>query len=362
MCDAGFFACARGGCCDAASPAQPGVLTTSATLNRVSFELDARDLPHVAFVGDAQAGVQYATWESGAWATQSLEAPGLGGTAPSLALDQRGYPHVAFYDSLNKDLKYAAWTGSAFDVAAVDTPGDVGLCVSLRVDASGKPHIAYHDVTQKQLKYARFDGATWSISTVDSTSDECSISLALDSQQNARIAYKKDVTDLFFASFDGTTWSTQFVYAPPSVNFQSRYGAYHNALRLDSQGHAHILTHDYTTAFLPSHRIQYVRWDGTQWVRRQLTSGNRAGGNQLVLDAQDRAHTTAHLGQAKQLTYRRLLASGDTEAGTMFSMSASLFHDLALDRAQHPHIVSTHEVNAGVELRYARYDGTEWLE
>lgn len=361
-CDPGFFACAVGGCCAAAPQAPAGPLTGLSVSGEVSFALDARDLPHVAFTGAAQEGVQYTTWSAGAWATQPLEAAGLGGAQPSLALDANGYPHIAFYDTINQDLKYAVWTGSGFAVEVVDAPGDVGGCVSLQVDASGQPHIAYHDETQGQLKYARFDGATWSIASVDGASSECSISLALDSQQRPQIAYKKTSTDLFFASFDGAMWQPQFVYAPPRVNLTSRYGALHNTLRMDSQDQPHILTHDSTTAASPARRIQYLRWDGTQWQRTQVASADQVGNNDLALDAQDRVHMTAFFGGANQLSYRRLLSSGDPEPGTNFTRNARFHHALTLDQAQHPHILSTHEVNGALELRYARYDGSAWLE
>ena len=216
------------------------------------------------------------------WDIQPVDAPSQFTNMEDrgLVLDASGYPHIAY----GSDHLYYAWhDGTRWHYEVVDPAPLVGEYASLQLDTLGYPHISYYDAKNGDLKYAHFDGAAWQTEIADSVGDVGSYnSLVLDAVGRPHISYlvSWDICDLRYAYFDGSSWITETVDSEGWVGLSS-------SLALDSNGYPHISYYEFG-----EHQLKYARYDGATWhieiVASQLPSWGES--TSLVLDAFDYPH------------------------------------------------------------------------
>ena len=164
------------------------------------------------------------------------------------------------HSSSPAELKYAAWNGTGWTRETVDPTAEPDLSVSLALDTAGNPRIAYCDTNNGDLKYAVRTGSAWSIQPVDS-GIAVDPSLALDGAGTPRIAYYDIANqDLKYAVWSGSSWSIQTVDGTGNVGMQP-------SLALGSGGNPRIAYVDLTGG-----RIKYAAWTGTAWAFESMGS------------------------------------------------------------------------------------------
>ena len=118
-----------------------------------------------------------------------------------LAYDADGVLHIAYHDGLERNLKYVTrlTDGTLSAPQVIDTSGnDVGGQVSIALDSRGRAGVAYFDGSAGDLRFAHFNGATWDVEIVDSRgSVGLYPSIVYDGDDRAVISYfRKSSGDL----------------------------------------------------------------------------------------------------------------------------------------------------------------------
>jgi hypothetical protein len=184
----------------------------------------------------------------------------------------------------------------------------------LALDAAANPHISYFDGRTSDLMYASWDGSQWLTQTVDSEGSTGHIPvLALHTDGNPHISYYDSTrAEMRYAHWDGSQWISQTVESAGGV---AEFG--NGSLVVDSSGRPH-LSYQYFDSWNAVSQLRYTWWDGTHWIVQTVEGSDHTSG--LGVDS-----------------------------------------SLALDSAGHPHI-SYVEVEWGVgNLRYASWDGSQWV-
>lgn len=164
------------------------------------------DRPSISYYDASKKDLRYATCtqdcgtDSPQWSLFTIDETGDVGLYTSLKIDSIGNLHINYYDAIGQDLRYATGSPMSGGILIVSSDGDVGQYASLALSEDDKPHIAFYNRTTGTIWYAFCDGtdclspSDWKATEVDSigaipTTVERAISLVLDEDGNARIAY-----------------------------------------------------------------------------------------------------------------------------------------------------------------------------
>ena len=234
----------------------------------------------------------------------------------------------------------------------VDDGGDlgaVGAYASLALGVEDRPHISYYDETHSSLRVAREDGAGWQIASLDSDYvSACQTSIALDAAGRPHVSYcgmdGDGAARLQYARFDGAAWLTATVSAE---------AASYTSLALDTTGRPHI-------GFLASGQVRYAVKRGDTWPVGTVVTAGAAESLSLALDSNGGPHISYYDAAGGCLRYAYLDGTVWTPAPEPVECGASAgagrYNSLALDAADSPRIA----YEADGQLRYARYDGSDW--
>ena len=171
---------------------------------------------------DSQSGIEYATNAGG---STSVVEVGSGPIAyefgTSIQLDADELPGVAYYDDVAQALAFAKFNGSDWSVEFVDDDGDAGRYASLVYDSDGTPHISYFvfdGANSGTVRHAWLDGGAWVIEDVDTLNDvepghlgaRKITALAFDAAGDLHIAYS-DLNRLVYGRRGADGWTMQEV-------------------------------------------------------------------------------------------------------------------------------------------------------
>jgi hypothetical protein len=126
-----------------------------------SLALDGEGGPHISYYKPLSSNGEllYAQHSGTVWITNTVDG-GLGsgygeGGYASLALASTDpyTPYISYYDYAHGSLKYASYNSGAWMTETLDSTGDVGAYTALALDSFGRPHISYYDATNTDLKY-----------------------------------------------------------------------------------------------------------------------------------------------------------------------------------------------------------------
>lgn len=218
-----------------------------------SLELASTGYGRIAYISAPDANLRYATQSVITWSLSTVDTTGRT-YALSLDLDASDLPHIAYYDNMNDDLRYARRTAqSTWIRETVQSAGDIGSYPSLVVDASGNPHISYKRSADNSLMYARKSGGVWTIETVARVAPGSVYnSLQLDGAGQPRISYNVAGAFNFFAYSwkSGGEWYQCTVESGDLGQF--------NSLALTAGGEPHVSYFNSETGDL-----KYATWQPT---------------------------------------------------------------------------------------------------
>jgi hypothetical protein len=204
-----------------------------------AFALDAAGRPHLAYEALAPAAVlRYASRASGAWATADVGVAGAGGCSNtgglSLVVDAAGAAHVAWSgDYPAYGLQYATNRGGTWVVTTLDTPYITS--VSLAVDAQDKAHIAYTD-NAGNLKYARDAMGAWVVDVLVSSGAPGRAALAVDAGGYVYVSYVDgQYGELRYLGNASGAWRTLVIDRADADT-----GSTDTAIAVDAQGRVHF--------------------------------------------------------------------------------------------------------------------------
>jgi hypothetical protein len=198
--------------------------------------------------------LNYNTYVSGEWVSETIGVLEFGGGLSSLTIGSDGKAHIFYYKNRDhlgnlRDLMYATNTSGTWVHEIVD--GDRNRHSSTVVTPSGEVHISYHysDSTTKQLRYAFRKDGTWTNEIVETRSNYVSgSSIDIDPSGNVHIAYQSADSypysvDILHAVRNSGQWRTETVDSDGTPNGDS-------SIVVDSTGKQHILYLDDTDATL----------------------------------------------------------------------------------------------------------------
>ncbi|MGB9200897.1 chitobiase/beta-hexosaminidase C-terminal domain-containing protein [Methanobacterium sp.] len=270
--------------------------------------------------------------------TYTLDKPGAGGTwntttidnngvYNSIAVDSLGNPHIAYYQTptttSNPDLVYAYKNSTGWHTQIVDSSAaGTGFYVSLALDSSNNPHMVYGEVfginTTDKLKYAYENTTGWYITALTENSYISYINLVLYHDEPMISFYNDSANngegELQFMYNNGSGWIIDNVTPKPS-------GGRMNSLAVNSEGIPCISYYDIYSGPVQG-SLRYAQLDpSTGSWDMTIVDGNMA-------DLQD----------------------------------VGIWNSLALDSSGNPHIsYNTNIGGGGGSLKYAYYNGTQWI-
>lgn len=212
---------------------------------------------------------------------------GDAGWFTSMAINPRGEPRVAHHDFDAGRLAYtsggARWSGVRLDGGA--PANRIGRHASLALDGAGRPHITHQDATAEVLRWTHFEGSGWTHEVIDARGTPTISSVAIGPDGQPRVAYHASATaDLRLASRrpDGT-WQHVDVATEGEVGR-------HLSLALDADGRARIAYRDDTRRALWLARESLLG----AITLEQVEDGDVGEFCSLALDASGRATIAYH--------------------------------------------------------------------
>jgi len=328
-----------------------------------ALALDSDYNPHISYYDETNGDLKYAAWNGTQWIIQTLDSGGDVGQYTSIVIhksDENGdLPRISYYDATNKNLKNTYFTGSQWVVETIDNSGDVGRFSSLALDKDGVPHVAYYDespASELALKYAQWktkDAGYWDIITVDRNVvdkfDEGVGSYASLAIHNSKfhIAYYDQVNkNLKYASGTITDFEVE------TVDSGDHVGKY-TSIAVDSDGAAHISYFNEQ-----SDDLKYALWNGEKWVRKTLDDEERVGLYTSIAIRGGNPRISYYDITNRSIKYAAYSGSSWSLKTIYRSGTAGTYSSIALDSSGNPHI--SYYYAAREELRYASWTGSQW--
>jgi hypothetical protein len=270
---------------------------------------------------------------------------------PSLTLDSQAWPHIAYFDAWNRSLKHAFKDASGWHTEIVDRadcfpPDFEGP--SLVLDSLDQAWIAYGAATTPcdaswDVRLAHWNGAVWDVQTVDppGTVAGWQPSLDLDALDRPRIAFFANMMtdpEVWYAEWDGGSWRYESVVAGDFLSVMPHPSVI--SLKVDSRGNpglAYAQTADFNNL------SYYYRNGGVwRWQRVDLTATAEVDYISLALDSRDFPSISYAHAAGEQLRYARWNGSQwILDFPTTFGLTGAE-SSLAVDSQDEPHISYNH--------------------
>lgn len=142
----------------------------------------------------------------GGWHVTTVDAYGC--VTPALALNGAGVPSIAFY-RVDQGAAYAWFDGSLWQTEYIYQPAyGNGGWFDLVFDSGDTPHVSFGGLSTTESAYA-LRNETWSVSYLPEWSEWTSI--ALDSQGTPCFALLNNDRDNVFVHWNGGGWESQLI-------------------------------------------------------------------------------------------------------------------------------------------------------
>jgi hypothetical protein len=237
---------------------------------------------------------------------------------------------------LGKDATSESWV-----IETVDTATRAGFFNPMALN-EGSPHVAYSGA-HGEVRYAHWTGSDWVVDTVDMTHIGRGLSMALDSDGYAHMAYLgKDDQSLRYAHWTGSNWALEQVGGPV-------WSIFSPGIAVDSTNYPHI-------AYAGGRALNYARWNGSTWMFDILDSTVSAVQYvAMVLDSSDCSHVCYGMSGLKYAKRTGSVWSIDTVDPVGGSHNA-----IVLDNNGYAHISYVSLCELSARLMYARWTGSAW--
>lgn len=338
---------------------------SSGYFTRLDMAVDAAGSPHFAYHNQSTSELVYATLVGDQWETETLFEMAYNRT-PAITIHNNGQPHIACARA--GDLAYTqktgtSWTAPEAIAASGANPlalarhpttsqanlvyydggellltrrstdwstaqpiwhsGDTGLFVDLQTAPDGVLHTAYFDRYAGALRYLVYSDTLQVMETPASNVDLGGLSLALDANGLAHIAFADEQgyqqSDLRYVYANGTAWPEH----PPLSAAGSD-----PSLALDSQGTPHVA---FTEIVNYQQQVTLATWNGSGWDKRLVAVDSRMP--RLLLDGSGVAHISYISGAYPDMTLNLAVEDSPTTwlTSTIDSAGSLYYHDLAMD-------------------------------
>ena len=234
----------------------------SSSTETTSMVIDDFGYPHIAYVGWGRRTVRHAWRDSGQWHVEDIADSDVYSGRASIATDPAGQQHVVF--GSNYTLHYAVCLQGVWQQEVVDTYSWCLSHSSLVVDAAGFPHVIYvyrNGGRSWTLRYAHRAAPGWVIDEIEGTWRDCSI--ALDSQNRVHATHRTTGNELRYVRKEADEWQGMTVDEP---GIAGEYAS----IALDSQDNAHIA---YSAGWPYAYSgLRYAWYDDGVWRIETITS------------------------------------------------------------------------------------------
>ena len=285
-------------------------------------------------------------------------------------------PYIAYEDATAYGLvKLAHKTGGQWILETVD--GDPALPnqalfaggpISLKLDHLGRPNVAYY--SSEGLRWAAFNGTAWTYNKVDASTQPIGISLVLDADDHAHIAFFDagggTQYGLYYVHWNGSGWDQNHFQVSASV-WNDGYKGTSSALALDTNGIPIIAFSDPGTGQLRINKLNgSPDFSDARWTNTVVMGASYSAYPSLAIDSANRPHVVyqrAEPGTNTVLQHARftgtnwLVTTADAGGPAHYDVGANSC--LVLDPQQRPR-VSYWDTTMNT-IRYAHFDGTTWL-
>lgn len=213
-----------------------------------ALALDAMGRAWISYYVVRDGALRVAREDAASFTIETVDGvEGDAGWFTSIAINARGEPRVAHHDFDAGTLGYvsggASWSRVRLDGGA--PAHRVGRHTSLALDGAGRPHITHEDATLEALRWTHFDGGGWRHEIVDDRDAPTASSVAIGPDGQPRVAYHASGTEdvrLATRMPDGR-WQRV------DVSTEGDLGR-HLSLALDAEGRARIAFRDDTRGAL----------------------------------------------------------------------------------------------------------------
>ncbi|MCD4652735.1 BNR repeat-containing protein [bacterium] len=268
----------------------------------------------------------------------------------SLALDSAGNPHIAFNHEnsyADSDLKYATLVGSDWIIMTVNDKNIAGVGCSIAVNSSDEPLISHYtyDGQERRLELAHWTGSIWYQEIVDDRNALYPTSLALDSSDHPKIAYRRrsggNNPRIIYASWDGSQWTHNEVDGL----------AYCASLVLDSNDNPHI-------TFLRYNDLIYATGNGMTWTK-EIVDNPVSDYSKITMSSDDIPHISYR--RSSPAVIKHAFLDNSIWQTEEIDPSLKFIHDIAIDSNGYPHLCCRQYQDKEILLAYVQWTGSEWL-
>lgn len=285
-------------------------------------------------------------------------------------------PYIAYEDATAYGLvKLAHKTGGQWSLETVD--GDPALPnqalfaggpISLKLDHLGRPNVAYY--SSEGLRWAAFNGTAWTYNKVDASTQPIGISLVLDADDHAHIAFFDagggTQYGLYYVHWNGSGWDQNHFQVSATV-WNDGYKGTSSALALDTNGIPIIAFSDPGTGQLRINKLNgSPDFSDARWTNTVVMGASYSAYPSLAIDSANRPHVVyqrAEPGTNTVLQHARLTGTNwlvtTADAGGPAHYDVGANSCLVLDPQQRPRL-SYWDTTMNT-IRYAHFDGTTWL-
>ncbi|MBI2891378.1 MAG: hypothetical protein HYY13_11415 [Nitrospirae bacterium] len=237
----------------------------------ISLALDSTGAPHILHIDVAPSPARLIhTWREGlTWQSETVDDFVLGGIVAEI--DTQGAIHASYIRSIfpTTYLRHALKpVGQAWQTELI-TASTSFASAALTLDSLGLPHVVAQDLEgAPRIRYFYFDGSAWREGTPVSLafSRTTLVSLALDPQDQPRMAYTGPGAVSAFSTNQGQSWTVETVDTAGEIHGR-------NAVAVDNTGMPHLV---YWTA--SNDLLKYAWKSGSTWYTTLVDVTGEPGG------------------------------------------------------------------------------------
>lgn len=232
---------------------------------------DSNGFSHILYAQQNNS-LMYATNAGGSWVNTTIFTNPAGAHYDiSMALDHNNKVHIAFTPYLSNMVKHATNAGGSWTIENVTQGSNVESLPAIAVDSNNKVHIACTSFgTIKGLVYHANTTGTWSTTLVSPSLGIDFISMCLDHNDKAQIAYMTTYNKTRYATNAGGSWQNTTVGTIPVVEGDIEDNS-PLSIVVDSSNNPSICYCNTTADF--SYYVEVASKSGSAWTTTRLNGG-----------------------------------------------------------------------------------------